>query len=90
MAPEQDAVEGRLVGTITHFFGRISVGIIDLSDTLRVGETIRIKGPTTDLTQTVESMQIDHADVETAGPGDDVAVLVTENVRVGDKVYRVA
>ena len=87
MAPEQDAVEGRLVGTITHFFGRISVGIIDLSDTLRVGETIRIKGPTTDLTQTVESMQIEHESVEEAGAGQVIGTKVQDRVREGDQVF---
>ena len=63
MAEEQEQ-EARLVGSISHYFGRISVGIIDLTDTLRVGDTIHVKGATTDFTQTIESMQLEHQQVD--------------------------
>jgi len=55
-APE----EGKLIGRITHYFGAIAVAVIELSDTLKVGDTIRIVGGATDFTQTVESMEIEH------------------------------
>lgn len=87
MAPEHEAVEGRLVGTITHYFGRIGVGIIDLTDTLRVGDTIRIRGATTDFTQGVGSMQIEHENVEQAAAGDSIGIKVDERVREGDEVF---
>jgi len=49
-----------LVGKVTHYFGKIEVGIIELSKELKVGDTIHIKGSTTDFEQKVESMQIEH------------------------------
>jgi len=87
MTPEEQAQEGRLIGTITHYFGRISVGIIELSDALRVGDTIRIKGATTDFTQTVASMQVEHDEVAEAPAGETVGIKVDERVREGDEVF---
>ena len=89
MASEQETPEGRLIGRITHYFGQISVGIIELSDTLRVGDTIRIKGATTDITQTVDSMQIEHDKVAEAPAGEVVGIKVDDRVRVGDDVFAV-
>jgi len=81
--------EEKEVGKIAHYFGKISVGIIELSDELAVGDQIHIKGGTTDLEQTVDSMQIEHDVVEKAGAGDSVGIKVTEKVRDGDVVYKV-
>lgn len=78
------------IGTVTHYFGHLSVAAVTLTDTLRVGERIHITGHTTNLEQTVESMQVDHQAVETAGPGDDVALAVKDHVREHDKLYREA
>ena len=80
---------GQQIGTISHFFSKISVSVIELTDDLRVGETIRIQGHTTDLVMTVESMQIENNQVEQAKPGDSVGVKVPDHVREGDRVYRV-
>ncbi len=82
-------MEERAIGKVTHFFGRISVAVLDLTEPLKVGETIHIKGHTTDLTQKVESMQIEHKDVEEAKPGDSVAIKVAGHVREHDVVYKV-
>lgn len=78
------------VGEVTHYFNKASVaGVTVLDGHLAVGDTIQLVGHTTDFRQTVESMQIEHEPVETAGPGDQVGIRVTDRVRVGDKVYRV-
>ena len=77
------------IGTISHFFSKISVGVIELTDRLRVGETIRIHGHTTDLVMTVESMQIENQQVQEAKSGDSVGIKVPDHVREGDRVYRV-
>jgi translation elongation factor EF-1alpha len=79
---------GQPVGTVTHYFGKISVGAIELSDVLRVGDTIRIHGHTTDVTMTVESMQVENEAVQEAKSGDVVGIKVPEHVRPGDQVYR--
>lgn len=82
-------MEERAIGKVTHFFSRISVAVLDLTEPLRVGDTIHIKGHTTDITQKVESMQIEHKDVPEAKPGDKVAIKVTGHVREHDVVYKV-
>jgi translation elongation factor EF-1alpha len=78
------------IGTITHYFSHLSVAAVELTDTLRVGDRIHILGHTTDLEQTVDSMQVEHQAVEGAGPGDDVALAVRDHVRDHDRVFREA
>ena len=76
------------VARVTHYFTRLSVAVLALTDTLNVGDRIHIYGHSTDLEQTVDSMQIEHKPVLKVGPGDDVALKVIEPVRQGDIVYR--
>ena len=77
------------VGIINEFFARINVAGVELSDTMRVGDTIHIKGHTTDLEQTVDSMQIEHDKVEEATAGQAVGIKVRDRVRQGDQVFKV-
>ena len=86
MSEGHDPVQA--IGTVTHYFSHLSVAAVTLTDTLRVGDRIHISGHTTDLEQTVESMEVEHASVETAGPGDDVALKVSDHVREHDRIYR--
>jgi len=82
--------EERPIGKITHYFGKIGVGIIELTDTLKVGDTIHIRGAHTDLTQTVGSMQIEHDKVEEAAAGKVIGTKVDDRVREGDEVFLVS
>ncbi|MBM3249637.1 MAG: hypothetical protein FJZ09_02185 [Candidatus Omnitrophica bacterium] len=77
------------VGKITHYYNHLSVGIIELSDALTVGETIHVKGHSDDFTQTVDSIQIEHADVPSAKAGDVIGIKVAGKVHPHDKVYKV-
>jgi putative protease len=77
------------VGKITHFFTKISVAIVELTDTLVVGDQVLIKGPTTSVEQKVESMQIEHETVEEAKRGQSVGLKVNAPVREHDVVYKV-
>jgi putative protease len=77
------------IGTVSDFFARPVVAAIELEGALKVGDKIHIKGHTTDLVVTVESMQIDNAAVQEAGAGDSIGVKVTERVRHSDSVYKV-
>jgi translation elongation factor EF-1alpha len=78
------------IGTITHWFGHLSVAGIRLTAPLAVGDRIHIRGRTTDLVETVSSMQIEHQNVEQAGPGDDVALAVAGRVHEHDLIFREA
>jgi len=78
------------IGKVTHYFGKIGVAAIEITEgSLSVGDTIHIKGHTSDFTQKVESMQIDNAPVETAAPGQTVGLKVAEHAREHDVVYKV-
>lgn len=77
------------IGNITHYYGNLSVGIIELSDVLKVGETIHIKGHSEDFNQTVDSMQIEHASVPEAKAGDSIGIKVIQKVHPGDRVFKV-
>lgn len=77
------------VGKVTHYFGKIEVAVVKLNDTLQVGDNVHMKGTTTDFTQKVDSMQIEHENVEKAGKGQSVGLKVVEKVRAGDSVIKV-
>jgi translation elongation factor EF-1alpha len=82
---EENVVE---IGRITHFFTKISVAVIELTMPLAVGDTIVIKGPTTDFEQPVESMQIEHNNVQRAEAGQSIGLRVAQRVRENDTVYK--
>jgi selenocysteine-specific translation elongation factor len=82
-------VAGKRIGKVTHFFDHISVAVLALTDTVRVGDSLHFLGHGTDFMQTVSSMQIEHQSVESAKPGDDVALKVEQRVRPNDAVFRV-
>ena len=75
------------IGTVSHYFSHLSVAAVTLNGPLAVGQRIHLRGHTTDLEQVVDSMQVDHAPVAAAGPGDDVAIHVNGHVREGDLIF---
>ncbi len=77
------------IGKITHYFGKIGVGVIELSGALKVGETIRVVGGDRDFTQTVGSMQIEHEKIEEAKSGEAVGLKLDGLSKPGDIVYKV-
>ena len=81
--------EEKLVGRITHYFGKVEVGVIELSDVLKIGDTIHIKGKGTDFTQPVSSMRIETTVVNEAKAGDRVGVKVAQKVHENDSVFKV-
>jgi len=83
-------MEEKEIGRITHYYGHLGVGIIELSDTLKIGDTIHIKGHSSDFNQSVDSIQIEHASVPEAKAKDVIGIKVTSKVHPNDKVYKVA
>jgi len=78
------------IGVVMHYFGKVGVAAIEISDgELAVGDTIHIKGHTSDMTTTIESMQIEHEKVESAKAGDNVGIQVPEKAHEHDKVFKV-
>ena len=77
------------IGYVSKYFGQISGAAIEITaEELNIGDTIHIKGHTTDLNMEVNSIQIEHETVETAKKGDSIGIKVTEKTRRKDKVYK--
>ena len=76
------------VGRVSHYFAKISVAVIELNAPLAVGDRILIKGSTTDLEQVVESLQIEHANVQRAEAGQSIGLKLNDRVRENDTVYK--
>ena len=78
------------IGRVSHYFNHLNVAAIEItSGQLKVGDTVHIKGHTSDFTTTVESIQVEHEQVEVAKPGDSIGIKVPEHVREHDHVYLV-
>ena len=72
------------IADVIHVYGNIKVAILHMLKPLAVGDAIHFKGHTTDFEQTVQSMQIEHAQVQKVKKGDDVGLKADKDVRVGD------
>jgi len=78
------------IGKVTHYFNKIGVAAIKIvSGQLKKGDTIHIKGHTTDFTERIGSMQVEHQPVEVANTGDEIGIKVDNIVREGDEVFKV-
>jgi hypothetical protein len=87
--PTRAAPPGQRIGVVTHYYSHLSVAILRLeTGTLRVGDMIHIRGHTTDFSQRVGSLEVDHAPVSEVGPNDDFGLKVTEHAREHDVVYK--
>ncbi|MFQ6000498.1 MAG: GAF domain-containing protein [Anaerolineae bacterium] len=82
-------VAEKLVGRVTHYYNRIGVAVVEVTDTIKVGDTIRIRGGIRDFEQTVDSMEIEHQKVEVATKGQSIGLKVVEKVREDDQVYKI-
>jgi len=88
--PEEKEVTEEEIGEITHYFGKIQVGVVKVNKGgLKIGDKIHVKGATTDFTQSVDSLQINHQDVKEIKKGEEAGMKIKERVREGDLVYKI-
>jgi len=88
-APAQKKEKLDEIGVITHYFPHVKAAVVKLSKgTVKLGDSICIKGHTTDFVQPVKSLQLDHAAVQEAKAGQEIGIKVKSRVRIGDIVYR--
>jgi hypothetical protein len=89
--PARPTAAGQRIGVVTHYYSHLSVVAMQLEPgtTLRVGDVIHIRGHTTDFTQKVESLEVNHAAVTEVGPNDDFGLKVVEHAREHDIVHKV-
>lgn len=83
-------MEEKKIGVVNHYYTHLGVGIVKIEqDGLKAGETLHFKGHTTDFQQTVDSLQIEHKDVQEAKVGELVGMKVSEHIREHDEVFKV-
>jgi hypothetical protein len=75
------------IGEVIHYYGKISVAVLELSGDLHVGDRVHFRGRHTDFEQTIDSMQIEHEVVTEVEGGGEVAVKVADRVRTGDQIF---
>lgn len=81
--------EGDIIGIVTHYFPKVRAAVIKLKAPLSIGDTVKIKGHTTDFIQNVTSIQIDHVPINQAKRGEEIGLLVDSRARQHDIVYKV-
>ncbi len=85
---EEPATQEVAVGVVTHYYSHLGVAVVQVNTgELRPGDTIRVKGHTTDITQQIASMEYEHQHVDRAIPGQSVGIKVADHVREHDIVY---
>jgi putative protease len=77
------------IGKVTHYFNRLGVAVLELNSELNCGDSIHILGRTTDFTQSVGSMEVEHQKIQSASIGLDVAIKVENEVRKGDTIFKI-
>ena len=80
--------EKTVVGSIVHYYPKIGVAVVELKASLKTGDKILVRGDTTNFEQTVDSMQIEHTNIQTAEAGKAIGMKVKDRVRPGDIVYK--
>jgi U32 family peptidase len=80
--------EKMLIGKISHFFPKISVAVVDLTDTLKVGEKISIENELGKVEQVVDSMQIEHKSIPEAKKGQSIGLKVAGQTKEGAQVFK--
>ena len=76
------------IGSVMTYYSNIGVAAIDLTGNVKVGDTIIIRGHTTDVEHVIDNMEIDHKSVQEAKSGDQIGIKVASKLRKKDRVYK--
>ncbi len=79
---------GDQIGKITHYFPKVGVAVLELTAPLKVGDMIEVVTHDGNFTQKVDSMQVDHAPIQEAKPGQSIGLKVSQKVHEGNKVHK--
>ncbi len=80
--------EEKPIGEVTHYYGHLEVAIVKFKETVKKGDAVSFKGAHTDFSQTIDSIQYEHKDIDEAKKGQEVGIKIKEKAREGDKVYK--
>ncbi len=82
-------MEEKLIGKVTHYFDKAMVVVVLLSDKIQVGDKIKVKHGENEIEQVVDSMQIEHKNIEKAEAGQEIAIKVSGATKEGAEVFKV-
>jgi putative protease len=82
-------MEKKQIGTVAHFFTHIGVAVVELSDTLNIGDTVSFEGASTNFKQKIDSMQIEKQSIPSAKKGQAIGLKTSDRVREGDIVFKI-
>ena len=78
------------IGSVIRFFDKTSIAAVKLDfGDLAVGDTVRIRGNSTDFTQTIDAMEYDHQPVQKAVRGQFTGIRLSRPAKPFDLVYKV-
>jgi len=77
------------IGEVTNYFQHVKAAAIKLTAPLKAGDKIRIVGGEKNIEMDVDSIQIDRKPVDAAKKGDEIGLLVPEDIHKGYKVYKI-
>lgn len=77
----------KYIGVVKHYFNRLGVAVVSLSDEVKINDIVHVQGHTTDFCQKIRSLEMSHHQVDAGKPNKDIAVKVIGTVRRGDKIY---
>ncbi|MDP3998866.1 MAG: U32 family peptidase C-terminal domain-containing protein [bacterium] len=76
------------VGKITHYYDKVGVAVVEVKKPLAVGDMIKVSGHDKDFTQKIESMQIEHEQIQKAGKGKVVGMKLEQPVKEHDLIFK--
>jgi selenocysteine-specific translation elongation factor len=80
--------QGELTGLVTHYFSKIGVGVVELSNPLKVGDSIKVFGKDVDFDQTVDSIEVDGQKVQAAKSGIAIGLKLNQRAKEGCRVFK--
>ncbi|MFA4831668.1 MAG: translation elongation factor-like protein [Patescibacteria group bacterium] len=80
--------KNKALGKVNHYFDKIQVAVVVLSGKIKVGDKIKFKRGDDEFEEVIESMQIDHKEVQSAGKGEEVAIKVSKPAKAGSVVCK--
>ena len=86
---EKEKSKGKEIGVVSNYFKHVKAAAIKLSGPLKKGDKIKIVGGEKEVEIDVDSMEIDRKPIEAAKKGDEIGLLVPEDVHKGNKVYKI-
>ena len=79
------------IGKVTHYYDKIGVAVIEVvSQRLKVGDMIKISGHDSEFNQKVESLQVEHKQVDELAPGESGGLKIDQPTKPGDVLYLVS